>query len=89
MFLQASRDGPARWEFLYDIAVVNVEWIDAAFAIKKTVPLIKNAIWLVKSEVADDGTKVGEDASKLRIGRSENTLLIAAQDLRGMSRQVA
>ena len=68
-----------RWEFLYDIAVVNVEWIDAAFAIKKTVPLIKNAIWLVEFEVADDGTKVGEDASKLRIGRSENTLLIAAQ----------
>jgi hypothetical protein len=68
-----------KWEFLYDIAVVNVEWIDAAFKLKGKIPLITTAIWLIESEIARDGTKVGEDVSKLRIDRSENTLLIAAQ----------
>jgi hypothetical protein len=46
-----------RWEFLYDIAVVNVEWIDAAFKLETKIPIITNAIWLVESEVAGDGTK--------------------------------
>ncbi len=68
-----------RWEFLYDVAVVNVEYIDAPFAHDTKIPLITDAIWLVEFEVAGDGTKVGEDVSKLRIARSENTLLIAAQ----------
>ena len=68
-----------RWEFLYDVAVVNVEYIDAPFALGTKIPLITDAIWVVESEVAGDGTKVGEDVSKLRIARSENTLLIAAQ----------
>ncbi len=74
-----------RWEFLYDVAVVNVEYIDAPFARATKIPLITDAIWVVESEVAGDGTKVGEDASKLRIARSENTLLIAAQTAHGRS----
>lgn len=68
-----------RWEFLYDVAVVNVEYIDAPFAHDNKTPLVRDAIWIVESEVALDGTQVAEDASKLRIARSENTLLIAAQ----------
>lgn len=72
-----------RWEFQCDVSVVELDWIPAPYATKKkiktTVPIIKKAIWLVESELAGNGTTVAEDASKLRIGRSENTLLIAAR----------
>ncbi len=68
-----------RWEFLYDVSVVEIARTEAAFAREKRVPFVKRAIWLVESELATDGTQVAEDLSKLRIGTSCHKLLIAAQ----------
>jgi hypothetical protein len=70
-----------RWELMYDVSVVELEWLDAAYANRK-VPIVQRAIWLVESEVARDGTQVAEDFSKLRLGKSENRLFIAARTLR-------
>ena len=39
--------------------------------------VVKREIWQVESELAGDGTKVAEDASKLRVGLAENKLLVA------------
>jgi hypothetical protein len=72
-----------RWEFLYDVAVLKMDEIDAAYAHGRKVPLATQAIWLVESEIAGDGNQVAEDASKLRIANSENTLLIAARTTQG------
>ena len=68
-----------RWEFLYDIAVLQVDWIEAAYTPGRHVPLVKKAIWHVELEIAGNGTDVAEDASKLQVGRAENVLLIAKQ----------
>jgi hypothetical protein len=79
----------SRWEFLHDVAVVGWEMTDAAFARdltrpsgKRAVPIVTRAIWQVESELAGDGTKVAEDASKLRVSLAENKLLVA-----GLTRQ--
>jgi hypothetical protein len=80
-------EGWQRWEYMYDVAVVSVTMVDAAYArntvnaqlVPRPVPFVQRAIWLVESEVALNGTEVAIDASKLRLGRSENMLLIAAQ----------
>lgn len=66
-----------RWEFLYDVSVVDWTTLPAAFAVNNAVPIVTNTVWAVESELAGDGTKVAEDASKLRIARSANALLIA------------
>jgi hypothetical protein len=78
--------GWKRREFMYDLAVVRKSYVDAAFRTiagdpnqPKQVPVIKRAIWLVESEMAKNGTAVAEDVSKLHIGRSEYSLLIAAR----------
>ena len=75
-----------RWEFMYDVTVVRTTTIPAAYAkdsknpsLPRPLPVIERAIWLVESEVADDGTEVVKDSSKLRIGRSDHKLLIAMQ----------
>jgi hypothetical protein len=78
-----------RWEFMYDVAVVRVSNVPAAYAMdvgdqsgRRSVAMATEAIWLVESEVAKDGTEVAIDASKLWVGRAENSLFIAAQTTR-------
>jgi hypothetical protein len=77
--------GWSRWEFLHDVAVVEWEMTEAAFARdltspsdKRPVPVVTRAIWQVESELAGDGTKVAEDASKLRVCLADNKLLVAS-----------
>ncbi len=79
--------GWSRWEFLHDVAVVEWEMTGAAFAWDLTspsdrrprpLPVVTKAIWQVESELAGDGTKVAEDASKLRVCLAENKLLVAS-----------
>jgi hypothetical protein len=79
-------EGWRRWEFLYDVAVVAITKVDAAYArdtedklVPRAVPFVQSAIWLVESEVALNGTEIAIDASKLRLARSQNLLFIAAQ----------
>lgn len=75
----------SRWEFLHDIAVVEWETTAAAFARDPMsssdglpLPFITRALWQVESELAGDGTKVAEDASKLRVCLAESKLLVAS-----------
>jgi len=81
---QGSPDGIKewkRWEFMYDVAVVKAILIDAAYAKDgpepKQLPIVERAIWLVESEISENGTEVAIDSSKLRIGRSDHKLFIA------------
>lgn len=76
----------AQWEFLYDVSVLKYRRIDAAYArdatdrsLPRQIPVVTRAIWLVESELARDGAEVVKDISKLQIGRSEHSLLIAPQ----------
>ena len=76
--------GWRRWEFLHDIAVVEWKMTEAAFARdpafpsgKRPLPVVARAIWQVESELAGDGAKVAEDASKLNVCLAENKLLVA------------
>jgi len=77
--------GWRRWEYLYDIAVVGVAKIPAPYALGSASPTpldvsyVTGAIWLVESEVALNGREIAIDASKLRLARSENLLLVAAR----------
>lgn len=73
------------WEFMYDVSVVRVSATNAAYAKVKgkpstpaRVPFAHQAVWLVESEVAKNGTEVAIDASKLRMGQARYKLLIAA-----------
>jgi hypothetical protein len=66
------------WEFLHDIAVVEVGSTPAAYQ-PPEVAFIKRAIWQVESEVAGDGTEVAKDLSKLRVGAADHKLLLARQ----------
>jgi hypothetical protein len=77
--------GWKRWEFLYDVSVVVLKRIDAPYTKDRTdnsnprpVTVVDRAIWLVESEVALNGASAAEDISKLRVGRSEHSLFIAA-----------
>ena len=76
----------SRWELLHDVAVVELEWLDAPYAHRK-VPIVRRAVWQVESEVARNGTMVAEDFGKLRIGNAENKLFIAARTLQKQNPQ--
>ena len=85
--VKSGIEGWRRWEYMYDVAVVSVTNVDAAYArdtvneqlVPHPVLFVEKGIWLVESEVALNGTEVAIDASKLHLGRSENMLLISAQ----------
>jgi hypothetical protein len=84
--------GWKRREFMYDLSVVRMSHVGAASGtipgepgIPKQIPVIKRAVWLVESEMAKNGTAVAEDVSKLHIGRSDFSLLVAAKVTRGES----
>ena len=82
--LPTGVSGWPRWEFLHDVAVVELAYTDAAFARdvnspsgKRQVAVVEKAVWQVESEISGNGTKVAEDASKLRVGFAMNKLLVA------------
>jgi hypothetical protein len=72
--------GWRRWEYLYDVAVVEIDRTCAARANngheKRKVQYIKRAVWLVESEFSDNGTEISKDVSKLRIGNSTHKLFL-------------
>ena len=75
-----------RWEYLYDVAVLAITEVDAAYArdkedklLPRRIPFVDGAIWLVESEAALNSTEIAVDASKLRLARAENMLFVAAQ----------
>jgi hypothetical protein len=46
---------------------------------KDKVAFVRRAIWQVESEVANNGSELAKDVSKLRVSVAENKLLIARQ----------
>jgi len=76
---KGSPDGIAGWgvwEFLYDISVVQKTETLAAYN-GSDIVFVDKALWQIECEVANSGTEVAKDFSKLRIGRAANKLLIA------------
>jgi hypothetical protein len=73
-------EGWRRWEYLYDVAVVEVDETSAARATdgqeKRKLRYIKRAVWLIESELSNSGTEVSKDVSKLRIGHSTYKLFL-------------
>lgn len=67
-----------RWEFMHDVSVVELEWIQAAYR-GTCVPVLTRALWQVESELALNSTEVAEDLSKLKAGRASYKLLIVAR----------
>ncbi len=66
------------WEFLHDVAVVEVGRCLPGYH-KDEIVFVKRAIWQVESEVTNDGSELAKDVSKLRVSVAENKLLIARQ----------
>jgi hypothetical protein len=71
----------SRWEMLYDVSVVELGWLEPPYSHSPAFPIVRRAIWQVESEIARDASKVAEDFGKLRIGRAENKLFVAATTL--------
>ena len=65
---------------LYDVSVVELEWLKPPYH-SPAFPIVKQTIWQVESEIARDAAKVAEDFGKLRMGRAENSLFVAATTL--------
>jgi hypothetical protein len=72
--------GWRRWEYLYDVAVVEVDETSAARATdgqeKRKLQYVKRAVWLIESEFSNSGTEVFKDVIKLRIGNSTYKLFL-------------
>ncbi len=67
-----------RWEFMHDVMLMEVHWIETAYR-RSQVPILKRTLWQVESELKPDGTKVSEDLSKLKAGQADYKLLIVAR----------
>jgi hypothetical protein len=74
-----------RWEYLCDIAVVEMG-VTPAFRLRRKsddgvvpapVSTVKQAIWLVESEVRRDGTHIADDMGKLKLTKSRHKLFLA------------
>jgi hypothetical protein len=79
--LQSGISNWKRWEMLYDVTVAEIEWLNAPYQSGTSVPIIRRAIWEVESEIANSAMEVAEDFSKLRLGKAENRLFVAARTL--------
>jgi hypothetical protein len=66
-------------EFLYDAIVVEVDETPAPFKKGRNIKFIKRAIWQIESEMANNGSEVAKDLSKLRVGSADNKLLLVRE----------
>jgi hypothetical protein len=76
-----------RYEFLHDIAVLEVDKTSAAYRQGIDIPRVRKCLWQVESEVVLDGTGVGLDVGKLVAGSAVSKLLIAAAPSERRDRQ--
>src|ERR1700722_14799919 len=74
----------SRWEYLCDVAVIEIEAIPAGFKNSEStdgkpnaVSRVNKAVWLVESEIEHNRSAIAEDLGKLNITNSDHKLLLA------------
>jgi len=65
-------------EFLFDILVCRVDTVESAIH-KKTLYYIREVMWQVESELAQDSRQALIDFNKLVLGSADNKLFVGSQ----------